>query len=392
MPAAVMVDKQMLTFGGDSGGEAVDEICIAPAGDFTEPLAWKEPEVTSGPLSVPSARKGMATIYKNGQVFMFSGHVVNAAGEYVSSDEMFAMSLSGSSATFMVIEQHGTFLPEPRAGASFQDHSKDTVFLFGGMAADGRALNDGWLFNVATATWTCVYNGHSDLALPTGALCCLQGSKLVAVNAAAGSPKLDIAAVLDFDAIRAQHEFVPCMKTQAVAMLTELQEWTDKQARGLAHNVDDLSGDFKKLLETMAALYDVREAKDSQDLAIDQLRELFHDLASHKVNTRKHLEQLDALQEQLEGVKKSAPAVKEAVVPIQQQEGKRIRNDIQHFTDGVNKYARDFRKFAFLTYATGPAESYKVMDKEVRLSLLETTVYAVCRVPTVHPYLDGCRF
>ena len=147
-----------------------------------------------------------------------------------------------------------------------------------------------------------------------------------------------------------------------------MQAWVDKQERGLAHNPDDLAADFKQLLETMAALYDVREAKDTKNLLVDQLRELFLDLAAHKVNTKKQLEQLDAVAVKLEGVQKAAPVVKEAVAPVKASEGKRIRADVQAFTDRVNKYAAAFRKFPFLKYSTGADESYKAMDKEVRAS------------------------
>ena len=155
-----------------------------------------------------------------------------------------------------------------------------------------------------------------------------------------------------------------------------MQGWVDKQERGLAHNPDDLATDFKKLLETMAALYDVREAKDTKNLLVDQLRELFLDLAAHKVNTKKQLEQLDAVVAKLESVQKGAPVVKDAVAPIKASEGKRIRADVQAFTDRVNKYASDFRKFAFLKYETGPAAAYTSMDKEVRRSL--PRIPAIC--------------
>ena len=379
-----MVDRELLTFGGDCGGEALDEVCMANISSLTDDLAWHEPAITSGPLSLPSPRKGMAAIFKGGVVYLYSGHTASASGEYEASDEMFAVRVHDGALDVRVVEQQGAFRPEPRAGAVLQHYSEDAFFMFGGFAADGRALNDGWTFTVAKSRWTCVYNGHPELALPTGALCCLQNRKLVAINAAAGSPKLDVATSLDLEAVAAEYEFVPRMKTQAAAMLTQLQAWTAKQERGLAHNVEDLQGDFTKLLETMAALYDVRVADNSKELLIDQLRELFTDLAAYKVNTKKSLEQLDAVQAQLERVKASAPAVKEAVVPAQKQEGKRIRDDIQAFTDRVNAYARDFRKFPFLTYATGPAASYEAMDKEVGHCTCMCVWHAECYVMAIY--------
>ena len=223
LPALVAFDKQLLAFGGDCAGEPTDEICMADASDFTSALAWREPALLSGAASLPSARKGMAAIYKSGTVYMFSGHVLGPKGDYEASDEMFALTVSSSGVSVDTIEQQGAFKPAPRSGATLQDHSRDCIFLAGGLDAAGAPLNDGWLFNVATRAWTCVYNGHSEGALPTGALACLQGGKLVAVCAAAGSPKLDVAAALDFEAVRAEYEFVPRMKTKAGALLHDLQ-------------------------------------------------------------------------------------------------------------------------------------------------------------------------
>lgn len=223
LPALVAFDKQLLAFGGDCAGEPTDEICMADTSNFTSSLAWTEPDLLSGATSLPSARKGMAAIHKGGTVYMFSGHVLSPKGEYEASDDMYALSVSGGGVSVSLVEQKGAFKPAPRCGATLQDHSKECIFLSGGLDATGAPLNDGWLFNVSTHAWTCVYNGHSEGALPTGALCCLQGGKLVAVRAAAGSPKLDVAATLDFEAVRAEYEFVPRMKAKAGALLHNLQ-------------------------------------------------------------------------------------------------------------------------------------------------------------------------
>jgi dynein heavy chain len=362
----VMVDRDLLAFGGDTAGEALDEICMADISDLKKPLAWGEPILQSGPMSLPTPRKGMAAIYKNGVIYMFSGLASAAGGsEAEPSNEMYAATVRNSTLDIKRIEQQEPW-PEARAGANFQHFSDDIVFLFGGLDAAGKPLNDGWLFHIKKCTWSCVYHGHPDLALPAGALCCLQGHSLVAINAASGSPKLDVAGKLDFEAVQAEYAFVHRMKSQSAAQLSELQAWTSKQESGLAHNIDDLSTDFKKLLETMAALYDIREAGFTKELLVEQLRETFLDLANHKVNTKKSLEQLEAVLKQLQEIKKNAPLVKEAVAPVQKTEGKRIRNDIQDYTDKVNAYARAFRKFPFLTFATGPEMAYASIDSEVR--------------------------
>jgi hypothetical protein len=66
----------------------------------------------------------------------------------------------------------------------------------------GKPLNDAHVLDVEALAWTCVFRGHSDLVLPTGAVASLIGGRLMVLNAAAGSPKLDIAESLDFVEVR----------------------------------------------------------------------------------------------------------------------------------------------------------------------------------------------
>jgi dynein heavy chain, axonemal len=362
-PTAVMIGDELLAFGGDCAGEPIQEVCCADMSNLTAPLAWREPNVASGPHTLPRARKGMSAFAKGGQVFMAFGLVMNDKHEYEASSEMFTLKKIDDKYFVGPIEQHGLHKPVPRAAPLLQDFSPTAFFMFGGMTADNKPLNDGWIFDIKSLSWSCIFNGHSDLALPSGALCCLHGKQLVALNAGTGSPKLDSVASLDFQAVKSEYEFVHKMKTQGQELLSALQAWTDKQSRGLLNEVVD--GDFSKLLETMGALYEIREARDTKELLIDQLHELFTDLAGHKINTKKGLEQLQSVRIQLEAVKKSAPAVKEALGPVQAKEGKRIRNEMQDYTDNVNKHARDFRKFPFFIFSTGPDASYTAIDTEV---------------------------
>lgn len=151
------------------------------------------------------------------------------------------------------------------------------------------------------------------------------------------------------------------------------------QQHGLAHPIDDVKADFKKLLETMAALYRLRVAGASQELMVDQLADLFSDLVAQKVFTRKQVDALDGVRLQLEELKNAAPAVKEAVAAVQEVEGKRIRNEIQAFTDGVNAHARAFRKCSFLAFATGVEDSYLSMDEEVlQFNLFCARLFLLC--------------
>ena len=111
-------------------------------------------------------------------------------------------------------------------------------------------------------------------------------------------------------------------------------------------------------------------------------QDLFSDLVAQKVYTRKHIDQLEAVKLKLAEVKATAPAVKEAVSSVQEQEGKRIKSDIQDFTDDVNKHARDFRKISFLQSATGIEASYTSIDAEVRHpTTADASCSASCRAP-----------
>lgn len=40
------------------------------------------------------------------------------------------------------------------------------LLLFGGTDASGKPLNDGYVFETSTMTWTCLYRGASDLLPP----------------------------------------------------------------------------------------------------------------------------------------------------------------------------------------------------------------------------------
>jgi hypothetical protein len=85
--------------------------------------------------------------------------------------------------------------PPPLTPAHTQEYSNGKIFLYGGLDGENKPLNDAWLYDVPSGSWELVYAGHSDLVLPTGSLGTLLQGKLVVINAAAGSPKLDIAQV-----------------------------------------------------------------------------------------------------------------------------------------------------------------------------------------------------
>jgi hypothetical protein len=96
--------------------------------------------------------------------------------------------------------------------------------------------------------------------LLSGAMATLLNGKLIMVNNASGSNKLDTAASLDLFGIAAANDFTDKMKVQALVLLERLEAWTDRQAAGmeLAQHQDRLTSSFDNLLKVMDALYQVR--------------------------------------------------------------------------------------------------------------------------------------
>ena len=124
-----------------------------------------------------------------------------------------------------------------------QECGPGKLMLYAGIGADGKPLNDAWILDLEKLAWSLVYSGHSDLCPPQvlaglmlllqylcralqhllydqdaplqrckrsclplqGAVATLHGSKLVCLNSAAGSPKLDLAMSLDLQATAVRH-------------------------------------------------------------------------------------------------------------------------------------------------------------------------------------------
>ena len=91
------------------------------------------------------------------------------------------------------------------------------------------------------------------MLLSQGAVATLSGSKLVCLNSAAGSPKLDLAMTLAIQATAEQYSFAAKMRNQAIEQLKSLETWVERQATGLdmAANPDSLKSSFDKLLKVI---------------------------------------------------------------------------------------------------------------------------------------------
>jgi dynein heavy chain len=254
--AAVAVDRDLYIMGGDASGELLKEYAMCDTGDRSA-ANWLEP-ILKG--DVPSARKAASAIASGNKIFMFGGMAANAEDAVVTIDELVVFEILGPNDLNAVINPpvNGT-IPPARAYATMCEYSAGRLFLYGGIDAASKPLNDGWLLDIATMTWEQVFNGHSDLVMPTGSVATLIGTRLVMLNSGVGSPKIDLAASLDFAAIRESFQFTTKMKQDAVAMLDRLEAWTDRQNSGmeLAKNPERLSQSFDSLLKVMDSLLQV---------------------------------------------------------------------------------------------------------------------------------------
>ena len=238
---------------------------------------------------IPAPRKASGAAASGNRIFMFGGMKNNHEEIPEATDDL--LLFEATSPNDLVCTENppvSGLKPPARAYPLFQEYSSGKLFLYGGVDKDGKPLNDGWLLDIVAMEWQCVYNGHSDLVLPTGSVATLMRGRLVMLNANTGSPKLDVASSLDFVEVREQFNFLDKMKHEAVALLERLEHWADKQAHGmeLAKNLDALGKNFDSLMKVMDALYQIKVKKVETDLLIDQLHECFHILARDKVQVR----------------------------------------------------------------------------------------------------------
>lgn len=255
--AAVAIDRDLYILGGDNGGDFMREFAMCDTND-TESANWMEP-ILKG--DVPRPRKACAAAATGNKIFMFGGLVMDDAGMSSAVGELVVFEITGPNGLHAVINPDaGSTRPAARAYPIMQEYANGKIFLYGGLDAAGKALNDAWLYDVASNTWECVFFGHSDLVLATGSVATLLQGNLVMLNCAAGSPKLDQASSLDFSAQRDALDFVQKMKHVAPMLLEAFEAWVDKQghAMELAKNMDKLAQNFDSLLKVMDALFQVR--------------------------------------------------------------------------------------------------------------------------------------
>lgn len=190
---------------------------------------WLEP-ILKG--SIPAARKAAAAAASANKIAIFGGQATNDDGETVVLGELVLMEVTGPNSIHITLDPptsgvHG--VPCARYGAIMQEFSYGKLFMHGGLDASNRPLNDGWLFDVPSCTWECVFLGSGEVVLPTGSLATIWRNRVVLVSTAPGSPKLDLVQSLDFLELRDTMAFTPKMRAATEVLLKTLEEWVDVQ-------------------------------------------------------------------------------------------------------------------------------------------------------------------
>eukprot|EP00891_Asterochloris_glomerata_P001316 jgi/Astpho2/1316/Aster-06188 len=363
---AVAIDTDLLIFSGEANGELVDELCMVDT-EKRATAKWQEP-ILKG--LIPRPRKGACAAATQGHfVVMFGGKSLSAEGKEVMMDELLLWDLDGPNSVTVSLMAAVGKKPAPRVGGTFQEWAPGKLLLYGGLGGDGKPLNDAWLLDLEHNSWELQYMASSDLCPPTGMVASVVQNRMVCLNSAAGSNKLDTASSLDIPATMALYSFGPKMKVQAVEQLKALETWVERQATGLdmATNPEALRQSFDKLLKVMDSLYQTRVKKGETDLLIEQLREVLHFLTnSHKTNMHKAEKELNDVAARWEEIKKNAPQVKNDVLPVQTSEGQRIRTEVQAFIKRVADYQKSFHQRSFYKYATGAANAYPAIDQAAK--------------------------
>eukprot|EP00798_Chlamydomonas_sp_ICE-L_P023007 gene23007-30199_t len=335
------VDRDFYVLCGDSGGENITEFGMTDTTD-RETAQFLEPILTG---DIPEPCKACAVASTGNKLVMFGGQKPNEEELLLAVADLVVFEINGPNNLLATVNPpcKGA-APAARAFHTMQEYSPGKIFLYGGMDANNKPLNDAWLLDVSTMTWELVYYGSPEMVLPTGSVATLLGNKLVMLNSNAGSPKLDMASSLDFIGIRDSFNFVDKMKVESVAILERLETWIDKQthAMDLAQNLEKLGQSFDSLLKVMDSLFQIKTKKTESDLLMEQLGECFTMLSGHKVSTAK-------LEKRLETALAS--------------EAERIKKDLETFASKVLNYKMESRKRTYFKYATGPDAAYPELDK-----------------------------
>ena len=100
---------------------------------------------------------------------------------------------------------------------------------------------------------------------------------------------------IDPQALGGKYGFKKCITKATGDLLDELEVWVGRMEDGLdlAHQTEEISEHFTKLMMVMTSLYEIRTLKDAKDLAIDQMTETLLMLSKqYRVSTSAKEDQL----------------------------------------------------------------------------------------------------
>ena len=197
-----------------------------------EVAEWMEPVLTG---DIPVKRKAATAGSSANKIAMFGGLVMDAEDNLVATDDLVIFEVTGPNSLQAALNpaMGGQSKPAARSYASMLELSHGKLFVYGGMGADNKPLNDAWVLDIANMAWECVYYGSNELVLPTGNVATLLKGRFVMLNAGAGSPRMDLASSLDIFELRDALAFTPKMKVMTENLLKGLEEWVDTQGHGM---------------------------------------------------------------------------------------------------------------------------------------------------------------
>lgn len=105
---------------------------------------------------------------------MFGGTGSTDDDQPVLLDELVLLAVHDNGALSCCINPSTVSGPRPcaRSGATLLEYAPGQLLLYGGFDADGKPLDDAFLFDVNAVQWSKVYSGHPDFVGQEGEKLC----------------------------------------------------------------------------------------------------------------------------------------------------------------------------------------------------------------------------
>ena len=355
--------NQFFIFGGVDDENVVSDHGFLEGFDKGN-LKWSNPKVADAEWE---RRKGYLAACSGGKVYIFGGVSTNEeTEEQTYHNDVFEVSIQAKDTWATTpIELKGE-VPSARVGSLFSPFGLGKLILFGGTNQAGEKLYDAYIYEIKSSTFTRVFCADPGLLPKDGAILAIHGSKILTL-AAGEEGKYDALSTLDPEDVRERYSFTSIMQKFTTNNLDELESWVAKMNAGLqlADNLEGVAQDFSKLLQVMGALFEIKSAKGTKELLLDQVKETLQVLGPSAMGSSKKKAQLAEIEELWETVLEAAPLVKASVQTIQDVEGERIKKDIADFAVKVKDFRKAFTDRNFFKFDNGWDASYSELDGAV---------------------------